>query len=371
MRRTLLVLLGVSSSYAAVAEARPLPDPAPWVLPVNVFAKARPGDWTILEGEAVLNGKLVHERELVRVGKIAGGVAEVQLFEGAADREGWFLSFPVDVARGPDTNLLFDLPWIATDLQQTKASCTLGDATFPCTELTYRTPGHAVTVRMAPRVLGSGLVSFAIVTDGKPTWTMTTIGYGTARKVAWGVGPPRADLEAWDGGAKPVAQRVGSAPASPDVYEAPEAALVGVPPHVELGACKVSGDLEPRAVGKRVQAKLQAIDDCYGDAVAASAKVGGGTVALAFVVDDEGWAGDLAPTGAASAAITTCVTDAIEGLQFATTGRGASVPVTCAFTFDPGKRAPPAGKKPGKPRLLTKAHPARGGPDLRGLQRIP
>lgn len=220
-------------------------------------------------------------------------------------------------------------------------------------------------------MLGSGLVSFAVVTDGKPTWTMTTIGYGTARKVAWGVGPPRADLEAWTA-APSRSPSASAAPASPDVYEAPEAAAVGVAPHVDLGECKVTGGLAPRAVRTRVDGKLSAIDDCYGDAVAASAKVGGGAIEVAFAIDDDGWAAGLAAlTGAAHAAIKTCVTDTMEGLQFATSGGGASPRVTCTLTFDPGKRAPPAGKKPGKPRLLTKAHPARGGPDLRGLQRIP
>ncbi len=253
------MLIGLSLT-STTAAAGPLIDPAPWVLPVNAYAKARAGDWTLLEGDAVLNGRMVREREIIRVVTVARGVAEVQLFEGAEGREGWILTFPVDVKRGPDTNLLYDVPWVATDMVQAKASCMLGDATFACTKITYRTLTNKVTVFMAPRVRGSGIVAFEVLRRGKPVWRMTTIGYGHGDVVEWGVGPPRADLEAWDGGAIAVDMRDGSEPATDDVYE-PEAAL------------------------------------------------------------------------------------------------------------DPGAPAPR--KKARKPRLISKGHPARGGPDLRGLKRIP
>ncbi len=368
-RGVVLALLGWSLVGATVAVARPLADPAPWVLPVNVFAKAKAGDWTILEGDAVLRGKLVHEREIIRVGSVKGGVVEVQLFEGAAEREGWFLSFPVDSKRGPDTNLVFDLPSIATDLTTAKASCTLGGETFACTEVTYRTPTHEVTVRMAPRVRGSGIVSFAVVKAGKPTWTMTAIGYGTAGKVAWGAGPPRADLEAWDGGARPTTLRAGTEPASKDVYDDPAAALLGIPPHAEVASCKAAGGLDPRAVSRALQGKLQPLEDCYSDELAARPAVGGGAVELSFTVD-EGQALELAAAGAAAPAIKACVTGALDGVEVPQPDGGRATAV-CTLAFDPGKRAAPAGTRSGKRKLVTRAHPARGGPDLRGLQRIP
>ena len=350
-----------TATAAATAAAGPLADPAPWVLPVNAFARAKPGDWTIIEGDALLNGKMVHERQIYRVGTVKGGVVEVQMFEGKAGSEGWFLSFPVDVKRGPDTNLLFDVPWVATDLTEQPATCALGGATFDCTEVAYRTPTHEVTVRMAPKVRGSGIVSFAVVRKGKPYWTMTTVGYGSAGKVEWGVGPPRADLEAWDGGAQPMKMRRGSDPATGDVYETREQAMRALAPHADVTACEVTG---PRGavVRRMVERKLQAMEDCYSDALASHPRIGGGPVELRFRLDG-GAVVDVAATGTCVAA-NACASDAIQAMEF---GADDDAQVTCTLAFDPGRR----GAKPSKPRLLIKAHPARGGPDLRGLQRIP
>ena len=83
---------------------------------------------------------------------------------------------------------------------------------------------------------------------------------------------------------------------------------------------------------------------------------------------DAGLPVDVAATGTCVAA-NACASDAIQQMEL---GEDDDGQVTCTLNFDPGRRAP-AGKpgKPGKPRLITKAHPARGGPDLRGLQRIP
>jgi hypothetical protein len=360
------VLLGVSLIVgSATAEAGPLPDPAPWVLPVNAFAKAKPGDWTILEGDALLNGKMLRERLIVRVGPVKRGVADVQLFEGVAGSEGWILSFPVDVKRGPDTNLLFDLPWIASDLRQSEATCTLGGESFPCTEASYRTKRHQVTVRMAPRVRGSGLVSFAIVKNGKPSWTMTTIGYGTAGKVTWGAGPPRADLEVWDGGAQPTRTREGTEPASGDVYETAAQSMRADGPHADLTGCDVTGAAPADAVRRLVQVKLQAIEDCYSDALATRPRNCGGPTEVTFRLDG-GTPVDIAATGTCDTA-KQCATDAIGAMEL--TADDTGLQVRCTLAFDPGRRI--RKDKPGKRRLLTRAHPARGGPDLRGVQRIP
>jgi hypothetical protein len=365
------ILIGVSliagAGVAGVrpAAAGPLADPAPWVLPVNAFAKAKPGDWTILEGEALLGGKLVREREIIRVGPVKRGVAEVQLFEGAAGSEGWILSFPVDVRRGPDTNLLYDLPWVASDLTHAPTTCTLGSETFDCTEVSYRTRKHQVTVLMAPRVRGSGIVSFAIVRNGKPYWTMKTIGYGTAGKVEWGVGPPRADLEVWDGGAQPTRQREGSEPASGDVYETAAESARAAAPHADLIGCEVTGGARATAVRRLVQTKMQAIEDCYSDALAARPGAGGGPIEVSFGLDD-GSPVDIAASGSCAAA-KHCATEAIGAMGLSASDTASQV--RCKFTFDPGRRA--RGDKPNKRRLVTRAHPARGGPDLRGVQRIP
>jgi hypothetical protein len=185
MPRALLALLGLSlvTAGARPAEAAPLADPAPWVLPVNAFARAKAGDWTLLEGEALVNGKLVREREIIRIGAVKAGVAEVHLFGGPADHERWFLSFPVDVKRGPDTNLLHDVPWIATDLLTTSTTCPLGTGSVPCTVVSYQTPDHTVTVSMSDRVRGSGIVAFEVMRGEQPVWAMKAIGYGTSKKV--------------------------------------------------------------------------------------------------------------------------------------------------------------------------------------------
>ncbi|HVV83746.1 MAG TPA: hypothetical protein VHE35_11810 [Kofleriaceae bacterium] len=347
----------------ASAVAGPLKDPAPWVLPVNVFAKAKPGDWTILEGDALLDGKMLHEREIIRVGPVKKGVAEVQMFEGKAGMEGWFLSFPVDVRRGPDSNLFYDVPWIATDLTQAPATCTLGDATFDCTEVRYHTPTLEITARMSTRVLGSGIVSFAIVRKGKPYWTMTAIGYGTAGKTAWGEGPPRADLEVWDGGAQPTRMRAGTDPATGDVYETPEQAMRALAPHADVTACTVDGGREA-PVRQMVERKLQAMEDCYSDALAGNARLGGGTIEVSFRLD-AGAPGDVAAKGTPAAA-GACASDAIQQMEL---GEDEDAQVSCTIAFDPGRHGKP-GARPTR-RLITKAHPARGGPDLRGLQRIP
>jgi hypothetical protein len=359
---------------ASPAAAGPLADPAPWVLPVNAFAGAKAGDWTILEGDALLDGKLVHEREIIRVGSLARGVAEVQLFEGAAGKEGWFLSFPVDVKRGPDTNLLFDVPWIATDLAQEKATCTLGDASFPCVEVSYRTASHKVTVLMAARVKGSGIVSFAITRPGSatPVWSMKTIGYGTAGKVLWGAGPPRADLEGnWDGGAAAADQREGSQPAAGDVYEPEEPPPLALPPRVDVTDCLVVGDRDRGSVMRLVQRKLPALQECYEGAVARDRKKAvAGTADVRFVIDELAALTELELGGSASPAMRACAGDALKNLQFAYADGGGGSQVACTVTFDPGKPAPPR-KKPAKRKLITKGHPARGGPDLRGVPRIP
>jgi hypothetical protein len=212
----LAVLLAAPRAWAGLV------DPAPFVLPVNAFAKAAPGEWTILEGETQLGGKLVHEREIIRVGAVEGGVAEVQLFEGQLDKESWFLSFPVDQRRGPDTNLLYDVPWIARGLKREPATCTLGAASFRCTKVTYQTLSHdangapyrgSATVLMSPKIRGSGIVSYELAREGRVVWKMRTIGYGTRGRTEWGVAPPREDLEAnWDreGAAAMVGRREGS-----------------------------------------------------------------------------------------------------------------------------------------------------------------
>ena len=368
--RPALVVLGISL-IATVAEARPLPDPAPWVLPVNALAKAKVGDWTILEGDAVLGGRTLHQREIIRVGSIAGGIAELQLFEGKAGREGWFLSFPVDLARGPDTNLLFDVPWIAVDQKSAKATCTMGDASFACTKVTYRTPTHTVTAFMAARVRGSGLVAFDVVRDGQSVWKMTTVGYGNGGKVEWGAGPPRADLQGnWDGGAAAVALRDGTEPATADVYEVVPPPPLAMPPRADLVDCHVGGDLDRNIVRRFIQRKLTQIEDCYAEALAGNRKLGGGTIELAFTIDELSAAIELSATGTAPMTLRPCAADAVTAIQFPYADGGGRSSVTCTFTFDPGHPAPPK-KKPTKPRLLHKAHPARGGPDLRGLQRIP
>ena len=363
---TLLVALPLAAT--ATATAGPLPDPAPWVLPVNAFAKARPGEWTILEGDAVLGGKPVHEREVIMVGPVVRGVAEVQLFEGKAGRETWFLSFPVDVKRGPDSNLLFDLPWIATDLHVEKASCPLGGATVACSVVTYQTPSHTVTVYMSAKVRGSGIISYEILQGGKTVWAMTAIGYGTAGKVEWGVGPPSAALAAnWDGGGTAVGQREGSAPAAGDIYEAPEPPPLPVPPRADLGDCQLVGVHDANIVRRFVLRKLMPIEDCYVAALASKPALGG-TVAVAFTIDEAAATTGVQVSGSADPAVSACVSAAVRGTRFPPSNIGVASTVTCAFTFDPGKPAPPA-KKPTKPRLLSRAHPARGGPDLRGVTR--
>lgn len=361
-----LVVTSLVLSAPATAAAAPLADPAPWVLPVNAFARARVGDWTILEGETLLNGKLVRQREIIRVASLSRGVAEVQLFEGAAGQEGWFLSFPVDVKRGPDTNLLFDVPWIATDMTYAKATCTLGDASFPCFKVSYRTRIHKVTAYMAQRVKGSGLVSFEVVRDGKPIWTMKTIGYGTASKVEWGAGPPRADLQGnWDGGATAVTMREGSEPATEDEYE-PEP--LSMPPRADLASCTILGDIDQAMLRRYVLRKLVAVEDCYLAAAGRDKKIGGGAAEVSFAVDELSAVVDVTATGSAAPALRACATDAIASLQFPFSDARARTEVTCTITFDPGKPAPP---RKGPRKLLRKGHPARGGPDLRGLPRIP
>ncbi len=367
MRRFLAALL-VTLPLAATAAAGPLPDPAPWVLPVNAFAKARPGEWTILEGDAVIGGKTVHEREVIMVGPVVRGVAEVQLFEGKAGRETWFLSFPVDVKRGPDSNLLFDLPWIATDLHVEKASCPLGGATVPCSVVTYQTPSHTVTVYMAAKVRGSGIISYEILQAGKPVWAMTAIGYGTAGKVEWGVGPPNPGLAAnWDGGGTAVGLREGSVLASDDVYEAPALPPLPVPPRADLGDCQVHGTQDPRLIRRYVLRKLMPIEDCYVAALAARPGLGG-TVDVAFAIDGTAATTEVQVSGSADPAVSACVSAAVRTTKFPPSAIDVVTTATCSFTFDPGKPAPPA-KKPTKPKLLTRAHPARGGPDLRGVTR--
>ncbi len=353
---------------AGDADAGPIADPAPWVLPVNALAKAKVGDWTLLEGDAVIAGQSVHEREIVRVAAITGGVAELQLFEGAAGHESWFLSFPVELKRGPDTNLFFDLPWIARDLRQHKASCTLGAATFPCTQVSYRTATHAVTALMAPRVRGSGIVSFEVVPTGAtaPSWSMKTIGYGTADKVEWGAGPPRADLQGnWDGGAAATVMREGTVPAAADVYEP---VPLGTAPRVDLDNCTVVGDLELNVVRRYVLRKLRPIEDRYITALAAQPKLGGGAVDVTFTVDETDAIIDLAAAGSAAAPLQACVSDNVAAVRFPHPDSGGPSTVTCTFTFDPGTPPP---KRHGKPKLLTRGHPARGGHDIRGAQRVP
>lgn len=368
MRRSLLVLLGLTLLPAAAA-AGPLADPAPWVLPVNAFAKARPGDWTVLEGDTIRNGKPVHEREVIRVSAVAGGVAEVQLHEGAIGRERWFLTFPVDMKRGPDTNLLHDVPWIATDLRTSKATCALGDTTLACTVVTYKTPSATVTVFMSPRVRGSGIVSFEVVRGGTTVWSMATTGYGTAGKSEWGVAPPGPELEApWDASQLAVGLREGSQPATDDVYEPEELPALGLPPRADLTGCEVTGDRDRRLVRRFVLRTLARVEDCYVAALVRKPKLGGGTVEVGFTIDELAAPVELTTAGTADPALRTCVSDLVTRLQFAYSDAGGSSLVTCTFTFDPGKPAPP--RKKLRPRkLLVKGHPARGGPDLRGVTR--
>lgn len=370
--RRLALALSCMLPLAAGAEAGPLPDPAPWVLPVNAFATAKPGDWTILEGDTVLDGKTVHEREVIVVGPVAKGVAEVQLFEGKAGHETWFLSFPVDVRRGPDTNLLYDVPWIASDLHGEKAACPLATATVPCTVVTYRTPSHTVTVYLSARIRGSGIVAYEIVRDGAPVWAMTTIGYGTAGKAEWGVGPPSADLQAnWDGGATAVGLREGSAPATGDVYAPPPPVPLAIPPRADLGSCEVNGARDQKLVRRYVLRKLMMVEDCYAAALAAKPRLGGGTVDVAFIIDETGATTEVQVTGTADPAVSACVTAAVRSLRFPVVeDEDLRSAVTCSFSFDPGAPAPPP-RKPTKPKRLTRAHPARGGPDLRGVARTP
>lgn len=359
-------------STATAGAAGPLADPAPWVLPVNAFAKARVGDWTLLEGDAVLNGKPVHLRQIIRVAALKGGVADVQLFEGPAGREGWFLTFPVDVKRGPDTNLLYDLPWIAVDPKPEKATCTLGAARFDCTRVTYRTPSHRVTALMAARVRGSGLVGFEVVPTGggAPLWSMRTIGYGAAGKVEWGAGPPPADLQGdWDGGAKPSGQREGSEPATVDVWEQ-ELPPLAIPPRADLTDCKVMGDRDRGSVMRLLLRRLMAIEDCYLAALAGKPKPRGGDATMTFVIDELAAVTDLKDTGTAAPAVRRCAADVVSAVQFPFADAAGVSQVVCTFTFDPGKPAPPL-RRPLKKKLVTRGHPARGGPDLRGAARIP
>ena len=362
MRRPLpLAALLATATITATAQAGPLPDPAPWVLPVNAFARARPGDWTILEGDAVIAGKTVHQREVIRVGEVAGGVAEVQLFEGAAGYESWFLSFPVDQKRGPDTNLLYDVPWIATGMVKARATCTLGAGKpFPCTRVTYATPDSTVTVLMAPRVRGSGIVSFEVVRGGAPTWSMTTIGYGTAAKVEWGAGPPSPTLEAnRDTSDLMIGLRTGSEYATEDVYEGGENAD-GVPPSVDLRGLTAAGSVDMNLLRRQVKRKVPAMTDCYEQLVTRGGQARE-QVDVTFTVDAAGAIGDLATTGSPS--LKWCVSENLGDAQLPAALAGAQR-VEIIFTFDPGVPKP---KKPVKRKLIRKGHPMRGGPDLRGV----
>lgn len=364
MRHPLVVALAVAVLPHA-ALARPLADPPPWVLPVNALAKARAGDWTLLEGDAVLGGKLVHEREIIRVAAVKDGVAQLELYEGKAGAEGWILTFPVDLKRGPDSNLLYDLPWIASEPTTSPATCTLGAATFACIEVRYHTPSHEVVARLAPQIRGSGLVSFTVTEAGKPVWTMTTIGYGSGRKVLWGAGPPRADLEAWDGGAQPVKDREGTVTATGDIYETAEDVARAMAPHATVTMCKVTGAAREALVRRMVERKLPPIEDCYSDALAAHPKLGGGPVELRFQLAEGVPTAIDAQSACAPAAA--CVRDAIANMELDAT---ADAQVACSLVVEPG-RGRTEGAAGARPRLLLKAHPARGGPDLRGLPRVP
>jgi hypothetical protein len=203
---------------------------------------------------------------------------------------------------------------------------------------------------MAARVRGSGIVSFAITRNGKPYWTMAAVGYGNGDKVEWGVGPPRADLEVWDGGAKPTRMRPGSDPATGDVYETPEQAMRARAPHADLATCTVTGTREA-TVRRMVERKLPPMEDCFSDALAAQPRLSGGAVELRFRLD-AGLPVDVAATGTCVAA-NACASDAIQQMEL---GEDDDGQVTCTLNFDPGRRAP-AGK-PGKPRLIW--YPATG-----------
>jgi hypothetical protein len=363
VRRTLPLAGLLVVATAAAAAAGPLPDPAPWVLPVNAYAKAKPGDWTLLEGETVLGGKLVQQREVIRVGAVKGGVAEVQLFEGPADYERWFLSFPVDTRRGPDPNLLYVVPWIATGMTRAKATCTLGAGKpFPCTKVSFATPSSTVTVLMAPRVRGSGIVSYEVVRDGKPVWTMKAIGYGTAKKVEWGAGPSKAPLDVLrDTSNVMIGMREGSAHAVEDVYEGGPAAE-GVPAQVELDTVAVTGDMDRAIVTRYLKRKVPAMTSCWEKLVASKPGLTREQVIAGFTIDERGLLVALITTG--TPALKWCVTENLDGLQFPQSDGGGRNLVEATFTFDPGVPRP---KKPVKRRLISKGHPMRGGPDLRGV----
>jgi hypothetical protein len=252
--------------------------------------------------------------------------------------------------------------WIATGMTRARATCTLGAGKpFPCTKVTYSTTSSTVTVLMAPRVRGSGIVSYEIVRDGQPVWTMKTIGYGTAKTVEWGVGPPSPALvDERDTSDLMIGMREGSVYAVEDVYEAGDP-VDSVPPRVELYTVKVIGLIGRELVRRKLKRRIPPMTACYEKLVAR----GGLTrekVTVAFTIAPTGRLVDLVAEGPTS--LKRCVKESLDGLEFPRSDGGGVNQVECTLAFDPGVPRP---TKPVKRKLIKKGHPMRGGPDLRGV----
>lgn len=174
-------------------------------LPVNVFASARQGDWTYLEGQMrdPGSGELRAAAERIVVTNASDDRVRVSLltrFHGEVEEE-LLLGLQIDRAVGPDLNL-FDCSTDGLQSGSTEpGSHRLGSEAVDCVEACW-TLGHtrpdgspeAVTLAawLADRVLGSGIIAFSLTDSRGLIWSMGTVGYGRAGEVSWGIGPPAA-----------------------------------------------------------------------------------------------------------------------------------------------------------------------------------
>jgi len=322
-------IVGVVIAASSLAYAEPAALPVDNVLPGSLL------DWTMFSVEQREGTKLVKEE--VVDGKPTPLRAIVVVWQSEKDpkvrRVIWFLggkdSETETYNRRFPTKLNVDLvPGVTSegaDLEVTPATCKL-DTSFPCSKVRFTgtTPDDkatpvSVTMTMAKRVVGSGIVDLEITDKAGVVMRMKAIGYGNDKKSAWGAAASKAELTIFP----EMKFGFGGRPKGPVTN-----------PTISLGKLAVTGALEPAIVRRRIKGDIQKLIDCYEKALVASPTLAG-VVGLTFSVGGDGKVVSSSGTGV-DKAVASCMAGALAQLALPAPKDGKPVSVRIDITCQPG-----------------------------------
>lgn len=320
MLRSLLLLCVM----CALAHADPVR-----TLPVDVVTKGKTGDWTLLEGKRRDGTTMVDDRALISILGRTPTQLRVGWFEGAKDAEHWAFGFDVDATQPLDTVMVAH-PADVIDVTTAPAKCRL-DVELACSKVTIKTKSETITLMMAPRVRGTGIVSL-VSTDAKGVvLSLQVTGYGHGAKAEWGKPASKAKL------VEPTPPAMGEGPPGEGGFAPPPPKTTE--PGLDLEELEVAGKLDQAIVRRYIKRNFQKLRYCYEKELVAKPKLGAGKVKAAFEIAGDGKVSSMTANGV-DVQVSDCIAHVLRYAEYPKPADGKPVKVRVLLGLAPAKGQP-------------------------------